>query len=97
MTVERRIIAGLEDIKAISLECKSCHSRVTFSADRKIDVPLSCERCGKPWRSPQSVSAYRTNDSAIVNLVQSIATIRTLISEDSIGFSILLEFEEPSL
>jgi len=95
MTLERRIIAGLEDVRAISLECNKCRARVTFSADSKVDVPVACERCGHPWRSANSVNAYKTNDSAVVSLVQAIPNIRILLNENALGFRVLFEFYEP--
>lgn len=95
MTVERRIIVGLEDIKAVSLECNECHSKITLPPDLKSDIPASCERCNHPWRAPQVVGSIRTCDSIIATFTHSIPTIRELMHAKSFGFSVLLEFDEP--
>jgi hypothetical protein len=39
MTVERKIIVGLEDIKAISFQCDACQYRVTMSPDEVKEIP----------------------------------------------------------
>jgi hypothetical protein len=96
MTIEHRVIVGFDDVKAVSLECLKCHSRVTFSADFKVDVPLDCERCGNSWRSPEARGGFRTSDSTVVAFVQAIPTIRAFLNEKAYGFNVLLEFEEPN-
>ena len=95
MTVERRISVGLDDLKAVSLECNGCHVRLSFPPDFKGDVPLSCERCGHAWRGSQTISGFRESSSVLVSFVQAIPPIRTLLKEAALGFRVLLEFDEP--
>jgi DNA-directed RNA polymerase subunit RPC12/RpoP len=95
MVIEHRIIVGLDDVKAISLKCLKCHTKVTFEADSKVDVPLSCGHCGNPWRSEQAQRGAWASDSAVLSFVQVIPTIRAFLAERVHGFNVLLEFEEP--
>jgi hypothetical protein len=95
MTLERRFLAGLDDIKAVCFECNKCQTRIVVSADSPYDVPIKCEKCGHPWRSSTSLSRYASSDSVIVTFVNAIPTLRTLLREQTNGFRILLEFEWP--
>lgn len=110
MTFNRRIIVGIEDIKAITLECNYCSIEVTFSPDLP-SVPNNCPNpnCNRPWLSPQYPHAnpFPTTETRFpvqVKLLQAIAGVRRKSEEDKIelpkepiGFHIRLEFEEPKV
>lgn len=94
MTVEHRIIAGIDDIKAVVFECVKCQSRVCRSPDRVGDIPYACE-CGQQWRPqglPESVGSLEPD---FIRFVKAIPTLRMLKREHPLGFKILFEFEEP--
>jgi hypothetical protein len=96
MTVERKIVVGLDDIQAVSFECEKCHSRLTLPPDKIGEIPQRCERCGQEWIA-LNISAYEPNvamDSA-VKFTTALQTVRTLIHNKKMGFKILLEFPEP--
>jgi hypothetical protein len=91
MTIEHRIVVGLGDIKAVSLECNKCHTRITLIPDG-IEVPPQCPKCGKIWISGDP-SGYQAVASPYVNFFAAIGKIRTLL-ENGAPFKILLEFDD---
>jgi len=57
MPVERRIIAGLGDIRGmVRLECKQCHRESLFLAHSNVDPLLVCSGCNNAW--PQHSPDY---------------------------------------
>ena len=90
MTIEHKIVVGLNDIKAVSLECSKCQTRITLAPDG-IEVPLQCPKCGKIWITGDP-SGYQAVASPYVNFFTAIAKIRTLL-ENGAPFKILFEFE----
>jgi hypothetical protein len=94
VTFERKIVVGLEEIRAISFECHKCKSRLTASPDDIRDIPSACPHCNFAWRLPEDPNA-----SAIAspprNFAMGIREIRIRFGADVIGFKILLEFDEP--
>lgn len=93
MTIERKIVIGLEDIRAVSFECVKCHAKVSVPPDNIGDVPSRCEHCRQPW-NVMNLQQFETFTSPFVGFVNCIGKIRLLGHEHS-GFKILLEFEEP--
>ena len=92
MTLEHKIVAGLDDIKAVTLECSQCHTRVTMSPD-SIQVPHHCQRCDAVWvlgfpANSQSVT------SPVINFIYAIGPIRKQLQEKDAPFKVLLEFDE---
>jgi hypothetical protein len=94
MVVERRIITGIEDIKAVIFECVKCKSRTSHSPDRAIDVPYACV-CGHLWRKEDHSARMARMEQSSVQFVSAIAALRMVDRENPLGFKILLEFEEP--
>jgi hypothetical protein len=99
MTIERKFIAGLEDIKAVSLECITCHYRVTFPPDDIRNLPGACAHCGQHWITFDPAVYDRGSiaiaTSPVVNFTNSIRTLRTLIQNSGMGFRFQLEFADP--
>ena len=93
MTIERRIVVGLQDVKAVTFECEACHSRITMNPDRARDIPEQCAECKKKW-APHGFGMSGTAMSPFLNFVEALAKLR-IIGTNTAGFSILLEFEEP--
>jgi len=97
MTVERKIIFGLEDIKAVVLECTACSSRVSIppQVGGHIRFPTECPQCRQRWNLLEP-SQYEHVISPYVNFTSSIERLRMLAKEGvESGFRLLLEFQEP--
>jgi hypothetical protein len=93
MTVERKILFGLDDIKAISFQCDSCKYRITMSPDEVRDLPRNCPN-GHRWIvGEQQAKTFPPIQMFSDNLV----TLRKLAEQKVLGFKILLEFDEPKL
>jgi DNA-directed RNA polymerase subunit RPC12/RpoP len=97
MTIERKVVVGLDDIQAISIECTACGYRVTLPPDNLKDPPIRCDHCGKEWIIP-SPAEYDRNvaQHPACSLIRNLRTMRTLIRNSPMGYRILLEFREPS-
>ncbi|HEY4878048.1 MAG TPA: hypothetical protein VIH97_02905 [Candidatus Acidoferrales bacterium] len=93
MTFERKIVVGLEEIRAISFECHKCKSRLTVSPDDLRDIPAACPHCNFSWRQPIDPDAGPVSPPK--NFAVGIREIRIRFGADVIGFKILLEFDEP--
>jgi len=85
MVIERRMVVGIEDIKAVSFECTSCKARLTRSPD-SMEVPFTCPHCGAQWRGHEPM------EPPIVRIVVGIVQLRKTPQK---GFKLLFEFEEP--
>jgi hypothetical protein len=94
VTFERKIVVGLEEIRAISFECHKCKSRLTVSPDDIRDIPSACPHCNFSWRLPEDSNAVPVA-SPPRNFAVGIREIRIRFGADVIGFKILLEFDEP--
>jgi hypothetical protein len=96
MVVGRRIVAGLEDIKAVSFECIKCGARLTYAPGSVPEPPMWC-KCGQMWR-PEERRHPDIHQSACLDFVQALVSIRSVSREQTgiVGFRILFEFEEPT-
>jgi hypothetical protein len=100
MTFERKIILGVEDIKAISLECKHCHVRLTYSTDEIDKVPEVCPRCNTRWLPTIHIPGDQVKKIPAVSFIEAIRNIRRQTQDEQVigipfGFKVLLEFEDP--
>ncbi len=100
MTVERKIVVGLEDIQAICLEClnEACRFKISLSPDHKAKVPEQCPQCDRRWMEVEISGHMSKQVLPFVNFSQSLEVLRASIREvgNKAGFRILLEFAEPS-
>ncbi|MFY9802044.1 MAG: hypothetical protein WA211_18325 [Candidatus Acidiferrales bacterium] len=94
VTFERRIVVGLEEIRAISFECHKCKSRLTVSPDDIRDIPAACPHCNFSWRLPEDANASPAT-SPPKNFAVAVREIKVRFGADVIGFKILLEIDEP--
>jgi len=101
MTVEHKLLVGLEDIQGIVFECRNpeerCTSRVHVSPDA-AKIPAHCPSCGVEWIRLDRLAEIKVSSSTWVNFVQAISTLRArelALDLDKPKFRILLEFEDP--
>jgi hypothetical protein len=109
MTIERRIICGLDDIKSITIEClcrpygkphePPCGARLTTKPTEDKDIPERCPRCGATWEEKRD-RRVETGPSVFSTLIVSIAKILNRGKDENEvknepKFRILLEFSEP--
>ncbi len=93
MTFERKIVVGLDDIKAVSFECKQCQTRVTMLPD-DLRVPHHCQKCDCAWIIGDPAN-YQAVTSPHLNFVNAIGQIRKQLANGA-PFRILLEFHDSS-
>ncbi len=101
MTFEHKIIVGLDDIKAVIIECK-CGTRVSLSPDA-VHIPEKCPAtaCDAVWVKGKSYGVSSEHDewtSSHLNFVQAIGQIRQKPANNKPKhgtFKILLEFDYP--
>jgi hypothetical protein len=92
MTVEHKLVVGLDDVTAVTFECtvENCHGRATVSPDH-AEIPSECPACHRAWnvstKSEEVASPY-------YNFVKGLVKIRTLLANGA-RFRILLEFTAP--
>jgi hypothetical protein len=94
VTFERKIVVGLEEIRAITFECHQCKSRLTVSPDDIRDIPTACPHCNFSWRLPEDPQAI-PSASPPKSFAFGIKELKIRFGADVIGFKILLEFDEP--
>ena len=96
MTVERRMIFGIDDIRAVTFQCSSCKTRITIPADSLREVPRQCTSCDAVWwRGDEIATHVSTSGPAAMAFIQAIRTLATMMREKKDAFRILLELEEP--
>jgi hypothetical protein len=101
MTIERKIIIGLEDIKAVIFACHSCLSRVSVppQVGSHMRIPTECPQCRAKWSLLDPVKYGDHVATPYVNFVMSLQRLRAFTKEttDATGFTVLLEFQEPKV
>jgi hypothetical protein len=95
MTIERKVVVSLEDIKAISFEClgDNCKYRITVSPDDPFNLPSSCQR-GHRWIGGQPETMIIT---PLMTFTKILAQLRVLSTQRALGYKILMEFDEPKV
>jgi len=96
MTVEHRILVGIDDLKAITFECLKCKARITLLPNDKLGVPDSCSACSAVWKASSPSSNVTVSAPAAITFVDAIKRLVLLAAEPQAAFKILLEFDEPS-
>jgi hypothetical protein len=91
MTIERKIVVGLNDIKAISLQCEKCEFRVSMSPDKGTGPILGCPH-GHEWSKGEIETSHLP---PLQRFASSLEKLRILMGQKTLGFKILLEFDEP--
>jgi hypothetical protein len=81
MTIKRRLIVGIEDIKGVCFECLKCSARTTVAPDKIGDIPRACPRCEHIWLTHQPSAYENIRVSPFVGLTSSIERIWALNKE----------------
>ena len=96
MTIERRMIVGIDDIEAVTFQCLSCNAKATTPVSSLSEVPRQCKSCNAVWwRENEFASHVSTSGPAAMAFVQAIRTLTIMMREQKHAFLILLEFKEP--
>jgi hypothetical protein len=96
MTLEHRMIVGIDDIKAITFECLNCKTRTTVPVSSLRSVPQACGSCNAVWWTGADVASnVSTSGPAAIGFIQAIVTLKIMIREKKDAFRILLEFDDP--
>jgi len=98
MTIEKRIIVGVEDIKLVSYECKKCGARISFTPDKPLDPAAQCFKCIHAWLPSSNSSDGRESEykreSLFYRLLEVIGLLRNPDVSKTYGFRVLFEFEQ---
>lgn len=94
MTTERKIVFGLQDIRAVSYECNKCHARTTFPLGYAREPIGVCYICNHRWRGEVPQSGYSCEPSAYTRFLGAATEIKTL--EKETGFKMVFELDEIS-
>ena len=96
MTIERRMIVGIDDIKAVTFECSKCGARMPIAVGSLREVPQQCPSCNEVWwRSNDFPTHVSTSGPAATAFIQAVRVSAAMIRDKTDTFRILLEFEEP--
>lgn len=96
MTVERRMIAGIDDIRAVTFQCLSCKTGITIPADSMREVPRQCISCNAVWwRGDELATHVSTSGPAAMAFIQAIRTLAIMMREKKEAFRIFLDLDEP--
>ncbi len=71
MTIERTLIVGFDDLKAVAFQRKNCGARVSIQAKSLRDAPLACVSCNAGWRTAGAGQGM-TAKSAATGLIEAI-------------------------
>lgn len=98
MTVERRIVVSLGDIRAVIFQCKSCATRVAVPPD-KLDNATAlldkCSVCDAGWWSQNATKLLTQPAASFVVFLRALGQIGTPDASETVGFTLSLEFDEP--
>lgn len=93
MTHEHRLIVGVDDIRALTMECKKCATRLSITPqDTRAHFPADCPFCLHPWVAESSTTKH-IRTSILVVLFNLLQQARDTVDDDAIGVRLLLEFE----
>jgi hypothetical protein len=94
MTIERKLLVSLEEIKGIVLKCttEGCDSSARFSPDKIDTIPQRCPHSHQ-WNW-QGADLRQQIESPIWSWLQILRRLRDPMNQNC-GFKLFLEFEEP--
>jgi hypothetical protein len=92
VTYEQRFICGLEEIKAITFECKECKARVVLIPSTAAKPPAKCpNHHAWDWNV---YLGYESTESPYIAFLTALKRLSDPAQKDA-GFRVLLEFEKP--
>lgn len=98
MTSERRLLAGLADIRAVTFECAKCETRVSLAPMKINDenIVTACPKCQQHWFNTNRVgtSVY---SSPLLNFLVELrdATKAEQDVNPAPRVRVFFEFDEP--
>jgi hypothetical protein len=95
MTIEHKLVVGLEEIQAVVFECTKCKARIILTPENVNEPPRQCPR-GHTWEWSITEQYETITGSIYVFFLRSLKRIREDDNLKMNGFKVLLEFEEPS-
>lgn len=98
MAIERKLIVGIEDIKALVFECNSCLSRLSV-APAHLTMLTRCPQCNREWSLLDPFERLDQVISPFANFASSVERLRSLTKQatEVAGFRMLIELEEPNM
>lgn len=100
MTSERRLMMGLDDIRALTFECNACAARLTLAPARaRPDMLRQCPSCAADWLDLSQAPTGAGFANPFARFLALFSRVLEVVKDDEkqfhIGFRILLEFNEP--
>jgi hypothetical protein len=95
MTVEHRIVMGLDDVKAIILECNECHARAeVLAGELDLDAFGECPSCKHQWW-PAAATRNLPAGPQLSPFVVFVRGLQGILSQpQGVGFTMLLRLDE---
>jgi hypothetical protein len=85
MTLETRLLIGLDDLKSVQFVCKHCGARATRNPARAAEtVPMNCGQCSKPWR---------VSDDRETVLIRFLSALGAISQGTDAGCDVVLEVD----
>jgi hypothetical protein len=94
MTIEHKLVVGLEEIKAIIFECAECKARIVLTPEQLNKPPDKCPR-GHTWEWDVPEQHQSITGSPYFFFLTGLKKLREPVVNQLYGFRIFLEFEEP--
>lgn len=92
MTFEHKLLATLEEIRAVVFECSECKSRIAVPVEKLSGLPLECPR-GHRWDLDVAGEREALGQSPFLSFVMALKILRQ--THRKTRFTIYLEFDEP--
>lgn len=99
MTSERRLMMGLDDIRALAFECKACSARLTLVPAKVRPEQLGqCPSCATDWLDLNQAPTGAGFGNPFARFLGLFSRVLEASKNDEkqlhIGFRLLLEFHE---
>lgn len=95
MTVERRYVVGLADIRSFTFECTHCSGRLSLKPGPvNPDMLAQCPMCSAPWLGEGMAQGRYPTDPVMAMLKSLFPSIESQ-SDPTSCVRILFEFDEP--
>ena len=99
MTVERRLLFSLADIRAVTFACTKCEAHLSLVPDTIPAARLDkCPACSFPWFTKVTVDNGRSYGDQLLYFVNAIsgAHASDAASSEERNVRVLFEFDEPA-